>query len=529
MVEDEKRNINRATAVVGFFTFLSRVLGLVRDMVLAAFFGTGMVADAFVVAFKIPNLFRRLFAEGSLTISFIPVFTEYLTLKSKQDAFEMARVVFGILALILVVLSIAGVACAPWIVRLQAFGFGASGEKYELTVLLTRITFPYIFCISIVAFFMGVLNSLRHFGAPAAAPIFLNLGIIGAAFLISPFCERPVVGVAIGVIVGGVLQVALQIPWIMKSGLKIMPKWGPRHPAVKKIGLLLLPTVFGSAVYQLNSYVGTLLASLLAEGSVSWLYFADRLVQYPLGVFGIALGTAVLPSLAGQGVRREYEEFENTVSYSLRLVFFITLPATAGLIVLGEPLIRVLLQRHAFSETSTIMTARALFYYVLGLWAYAGIRVVVPAFYALQDTKTPVKAAVVALVVNFAAALVLMRPLGHGGIALALSVSSSVQFCLLTVLLKNKIQIPRFKGVLSTFLKSALAAAIMGLCIHLLHSRWLVTDSGTGLGGMLFHLSILIGSGIGIYFGMARVLGCSERTAVMDMFLSILPKRKGFG
>lgn len=341
----EKKNVSRAAGVVGFYTFLSRILGLVRDMVLAFFFGTGMTMDAFVAAFRIPNLLRRLFAEGSLTIVFIPVFTEYLTTKTKKDAFDLARIVLTLLLLVLVCVTLAGILLAPWIVRIQAWGFGSSGVKYDLTLFLTRITFPYIFFISIVAFFMGVLNSLRRFAAPAAAPIFLNVGIIGAAYLLSPHLAQPIVGVAIGVLIGGMLQVVLQVPWIIKEGLKLFPLWQPDHPAVKRIGMLMLPAVFGSAVYQLNSYIGTLLASFLAEGSVSWLYYADRLVQFPLGVFAIAISTAALPSLSTHAAKKDPDEFAKTLSHSLRLVFFIILPSMVGLILLGRPIIRVLFER----------------------------------------------------------------------------------------------------------------------------------------------------------------------------------------
>ncbi len=522
----EDENVSRAAGIVSFFTFLSRILGLVRDMVIAAFFGTGLVADAFVVAFRIPNLLRRLFAEGSLTIAFIPVFTEYLTSKTKEDAFEMARVVLTLLALILVVVTLLGVVFAPWVVRLQAFGFGASGDKYELTVLLTRITFPYIFLVSIVAFFMGVLNSLRRFAAPAAAPIFLNVGIIGAAYLISPYFQEPVVGVAIGVIIGGIIQVALQVPWILREGMKLFPVWLPGHPAVKQIGLLLLPAVFGSAVYQLNSFVGTLLASFLVQGSVSWLYFADRLVQLPLGVFAIAIGTAVLPSLSTQAANKDLDEFGNTFIHSLRLVFFITLPATAGLIILGEPIFRVLFERGSFDATSTLMTNKALFYYALGLWAVSGLRIVVPAFYALQDTKTPVKIAVVALFVNLIAGLSLMGPLKHGGIALALSMSASVQFCLLLFFLKRKIRLKKLRNVLFGFLKSAFASAIMGAGVLYLHSTFLTIDAASGLLNMIMDLSVLVVAGVAIYFAVARVLGCPEITAVQDMFLPFFRKMR---
>ncbi len=524
--ESEKKKVSRAAGVVGFYTFLSRILGLVRDMVIASLFGSGMAADAFFVALRIPNLLRRLFAEGSLTIAFIPVFTEYLTNKTKKDAFDLARIVLTILTLSLVIVTVLGILFSPWMVRIQAFGFGSSGVKYDLTVLLTRITFPYIFFISIVAFFMGVLNSLRHFAAPAAAPIFLNAGIIGAAYFISPRLPDPIVGVAIGVIIGGILQVGLQIPWVIKEGLKLFPRWQPDHPAVKRIGILMLPAVFGSAVYQLNSFIGTLLASFLAEGSVSWLYYADRLVQFPLGVFAIAISTAALPSLSTQAAINDLKQFGDILSHALRMIFFITLPATVGLIILGKPIIRVLFERGAFDAISTLMTNRALIFYALGLLAFSGTRIMVAAFYALQDTKTPVKIAVLAFLTNLIFSLLLMGPLKHGGLALSLSLASSIQFGLLIIFLKRKVKTVNLRPVLISGLKCAFAAAIMGIGIFYAHSRWLTADSGSGFLSMSTDLAGLIGIGVVLYFMLTKILGCRELGSLWDTFSPIIRRVK---
>lgn len=513
----EKKNVSRAAGTVGFYTFLSRILGLVRDGVVARFFGSGMAADAFFVAFRIPNLLRRLFAEGSLTIAFIPVFTEYLAKKTKEDAFQMARAVLTVLSLVLVVVTVLGVVLSPWVVRIQAYGWGGSGMKYDLTVLLTRITFPYIFLVSLVAFFMGVLNSLRHFAAPAAAPIFLNVGIIGATLWISPRLEEPIVGVALGVIIGGLLQVALQIPWLVRKGFSPTPSWMPGHPAVRRIGLLMLPAIFGSAIYQLNQFIGTLLATFLPGGSVSWLYYADRIVEFPLGVFAIAISTAVLPSLSKQVAAEDLADFRETLGHAIRLVFFITLPSMVGMIVLRMPIIRVFFQRGAFDALSTDMTAIALFFYSLGLWAFSANRVMVSAFYAFQDTKTPVKVAAVAMAANAIFSLLLMGPLKHGGLALALSLASTLQFVILVFILEKRKGIFDLKPVLRSVLKTLIASSVMALVVLYLHVHWLMADGLSASYTLALKLTVTILIGGIVYFMMAALLRCSELSSVLEL------------
>jgi putative peptidoglycan lipid II flippase len=510
--------------VVGFYTLLSRILGLIRDIVVARFFGAGMATDAFFVAFRIPNLLRRLLAEGSLTIAFIPVFSEYLTQKSRKDAFELARAVLYLLSLILAVVTVLGIFLSPWIVRLQAWGFGASGPKYDLTVLLTRITFPYIFLVSIVAFFMGILNCLRHFAAPAAAPIFLNLGIIASTLWISPFFSQPIIGVAIGVLIGGVLQVLLQLPWLVQKGVSLRPCWMPEHPAVKRIGILILPAIYGSAIYQLNQFIGTLLASFLPQGSVSWLYYADRLVQFPLGVFAIAISTAALPSLSKQVAEKDMSEFRETLSHSVRLTLFITIPAMAGMMVLGKPIIQVFFQRGAFGPLSTVMTERALFYYTLGLWAFSVNRVLVSAFYAFQDTKTPARIATIALLANVGFSLILMGPLKHGGLALATSLASTVQFFLLIFFLGRMPGVLHLKPMMASGLKSVFCSAAMGISLYLFHVKWIVPYTGASYWSLACRLGVIILIGIMVYFVMAVVLRCREVGSVKALGKPVLRK-----
>ena len=522
---NENDLVTRAAGVVGIFTFLSRILGLIRDMFIANFFGSGMSADAFFVAFRIPNLLRRLFAEGSLTVSFIPVFTEYLQNKSREEAFLLARVVLTFLVCIVTAITILGIILSPLIVKVIAPGFGGMGEKYALTVLLTRIMFPYIFLVSLLALFMGILNSLKHFSAPAIAPIFLNLSMIAVLIFIVPYMKTPTIGVAIGVIVGGVIQMALQIPFLMNKGLSFAPKWNIRHPALKKIGMLMFPTIFGSAIYQINQLIGTLLASLLREGSVSYLYYADRLVQFPLGVFAIAISTAVLPSLSREAAEGDIYRLKQTLSHALRLTMFITIPAMAGLIVLRQPIITLLFQRGAFTSFTTIMTAQALLYYSIGLWAFAGLRVFVSAFYSLQDTKTPVKVAVVAMIANIAFSLALMGPLKHGGLALALSLASTLQLFMLIFLLQKRLGGIEGSVVIRSMVRSFISSLVMSICIYFLAFKVFSSILEQKTFNLALGILIIVCAGLVIYVISAYVLGSKELSSLKEL-LKVFKKKE---
>jgi putative peptidoglycan lipid II flippase len=511
--------VNRATGVVAGATLLSRILGYVRDMVMAYFFGAGPAADAFIAAFRIPNLLRRLFGEGSLSIAFIPVFNEYLVRKGRRDAFAFASATLGFLALVMAAIAVMGVVLSPFIAHLVAHGYAEDPEKMALTVLLTRIMFPYIWFVSLVALSMGILNSLGHFAAPALAPVFLNLGMIAGVYYaasISGDNEVRVLGLALGVLLGGLFQLSIQIPPLISKGLKFWQRLRLYHPGLKKVGRLMLPTIFGAAVYQINIVVGTLLASLLPAGSVTYLYYADRLVQFPLGIFAIALATAVLPSLSRQAAQADLTGLAGTFRHALQLVLFITVPAMVGLILLRGPIVTLLFQRGDFDPNTTRLTAIALLYYGLGLWAFAAVRILVSTFYALQDTRTPVITATVAIAANIGLGIVLMGPMAHGGLALATALSSMLNLLLLVLALRRRLGVLGWRPIALSAAKTVLAAALMGVAIWV-GERFLLPALSGGSLALLASLGGLIALGIAVYLALAQAMGMGEVAAVLEI------------
>jgi putative peptidoglycan lipid II flippase len=512
----ENSKIARAAGVVGLATMLSRIFGFLRDMVVAAFFGAGLMTDAFFVAFRIPNLLRRLLAEGSLTVSFVPVFTEYLKKTSKEDAYELADIAFTTLSIILVIISLAGVLLSPVIVTIMAPGFIKVPAQYDLAVFLTRLMFPYIFFISLVALCMGILNALRHFAAPALSPVVLNISMICAAITLRDFFQEPIVALAIGVMAGGILQLAMQWPFLIRMGIRLKLNFNFKHPGLQRIGILMLPAAFGAAIYQINIFISTILASLLPSGSVSYLYYADRVVELPLGVFAIAIGTATLPSFSEQVIGGRFEELKKTISFSLRLILFITIPATVALIALRVPIISVLFQRGAFDVKATLLTAQALLFYAVGLWAFSVIRVIVSAFFSLQDTKSPMKAAIVALIVNVIFSVVLMFPLKHGGLALATSIASAVNVMMLYFVLKKRIGAILDREFYRSTFKIFVSSMVMWGAILLVEVflPWRVNGP---LSERLFFLTMCISTGAATFFILSCMIKCSEMMTVIEM------------
>ncbi|HEV8674169.1 MAG TPA: murein biosynthesis integral membrane protein MurJ [Methylomirabilota bacterium] len=501
----------RAAAVVGGATLVSRVLGFVRDMVVAQAFGAGPATDAFFVAFRLPNLLRRLVAEGALSSAFIPVFTEYLTTRPRPEVLRMFRAVAGGLVAVLAGLTVAGVLAAPALVRVMAPGFFSDATTGVLTVRLTRVMFPYLFFVGLAALGMGMLNAHRHFLMPALAPIMLNLAIIGAVFGLVPHLAEPVFGLAVGVLVGGVGQAAIQLPALARRGLLVAPVLDRRHPAVTRIVRLLAPVAVGQSASQLNILVDTIIASFLVGGSVSYLYYADRLVEFPLGVFGIAVATAVLPTLSEQAASGDVAALRATLAFAHRLAAFILVPAAIGLLVLREPLVRVLYQRGEFGPVETTQTAWALGFYTLGLLGFASAKIGAQGFYALGDTRTPVKVAIAAMVLNSILAVSLAFPLRHGGLALATSCSATVNALALAWLLRRRVGGGAVAGARRGWAQIGVASTALALA--LLATRWLWPPPAARLAEAGW-LAVMIAGGALVYAAAHAMLGTEEATAV---------------
>lgn len=519
-VKQEHSHISKRVGIIGFFTLVSRILGLVRDSVMAYAFGATLVADAFYVAFRIPNLLRRLVAEGSLTIAFVPIYTEYLK-RSRKDALAVLSIVFTCLSVVLAVIVILGIAFAPWIVKAVAYGFEGSQAKFDLTVYLTRIMFPYIFLISLVALAMGTLNSLKKFAAPAASPIFLNLAIIFGALVLRNYFPEPTAGVAVGVLLGGVLQLALQVPNLKREGMLPSLNLNWRHPALKSLGLMMIPSAYGAAIYQINVIVITLLASFLPHGTVSYLWYADRVSEFPLGIFAIAVATATLPTLSDHAADKDIVSFKETANYGLRLAFLIDIPAAAGLFILSFPIVRMLFERGVFSEQASVATAQTLQMFALGIPFVSGVRNLVPAFFALRSPRTPVMIATLALFWNAAVALLLMRPLLHMGLALAMASSSVMNFFLLLYLFRRKVGPVGGRKLLLSIARTAVATVAMSaFLIAAIHFGGLF-EAGSPYHRAAVLLALIAVSFI-IYIAIIRAISPDEYQAIVGM----IKKRK---
>lgn len=508
----QSEKIARNTAVVAAATFVSRLLGFLRDVIVAFALGAGLFADAFFVAFRIPNLLRRLFGEGSLTMVFIPVFSQIRQEQGEEAAREMARSALAWLMVVLCGITLLVQFLAGGLTFAIAPGFADDSELFSLTVKLVRICFPYIIFISGVALCMGILNASDHFFAPAFAPVILNLALIGSA-LFGYFGGLNVAEcMAWGVLLGGLGQWLLQQPFLRGRGFSWRGPWSWKNPGVAKMALLMLPTVLGAAVYQINILLGTLLASFLPTGSVSYLYYADRLVQFPLGVFGIAVSVAALPGLSALAAEKRMDDFSATLRSSQGLSLFIALPSTTGLLALAAPIIALLFQRGAFTSEAVAATSAALLAFAAGLPFIALARPLAAAFYALHDTRTPVKIAIVCLVLNIGLGLWLMNPLKHVGLALAVSLSSAANFLLLHLTLSRRLGRNVLPGV--SALKSIVLSSLVGL------GAWTTAESQ-------YLWLLLIPAWVVLYVAASLLLDMEEARLFMDMIRSRAKRRRG--
>ena len=427
----EPRGLLRSTSVVGSMTLLSRISGLARDIGFSHWFGAGLVMDAFFVAFKIPNLLRRFFAEGAFSAAFVPVISEYRTTRSREDTQAFIDRVTGTLGFALFTITALGVVAAPLLIMVFAPGFLGDNGRHALASDMLRLTFPYLFFISLTALSGAILNSYRRFAVPAFTPVLLNLVLIAFAGWVAPQMDRPAMGLAAGVFVAGAVQLGFQFPFLFRLKLLPRPRWGWAHAGVRRVLKLMLPVLFGSSVAQINILFDTLIASFLAAGSISWLYYSDRLMEFPLGVFGIALATVILPNLSEQHARSSGDAFSATLDWALRAVLIIALPAAVGLIILAEPLLTTIFYGGAFTESDVVMATASLVAYALGLVGFILVKVLSPGYFARQDTRTPVRIGVQALVLNMALNVVLVVTLvrtefyaPHAGLAAATTISA---------------------------------------------------------------------------------------------------------
>lgn len=508
--ESAKSGLLRSSVVVSVMTMLSRVLGMVRDMVVAAYFGSSPAADAFFIAFKIPNFMRRLFAEGAFAQAFVPVLSEYRAQRSLAEVKQLVDRVAGTLGLTLTAITGLGVVASPYLIMLFAPGFRDEPAKLALAGELLAITFPYLLLISLTAFCGGILNSYGRFAVPAFTPVLLNLCMIGATLFLTPYFDQPVMALAWGVFVAGLAQLLFQLPFLASIQLLPFPRPNRHDEGVKRIMRLMVPALFGVSVSQINLLLDTVLASFLKTGSVSWLYYADRLSELPLGAFGIAIGTVILPSLSRHHAGDDPKAFSATIDWALRMVLLLGVPAALALAILSEPLIASLFHYGKMTERDVVQSANALEAYSLGVLTFMLIKVLAPGFFARQDLKTPVRIAIYCMLANMAFNLVLIWPLQHVGLALATSLSSMLNTALLFWgLYKTGVYRPGPGWGLFGLRLLAGCAAMAALV------WWLNAPSAEwfawGWQRRAWELSLLVGGGIGAYAGAMVLLGLRMR------------------
>jgi len=503
-----KKNMNllKALAMVSSMTLISRVLGFVRDAVIARVFGVGIMTDAFFVAFKIPNLLRRLFAEGAFSQAFVPILAEYKNRQGEQDTRALIDRVATLLTLALVVVTLLGVLAAPWIVGLTAPGFKAQPEKFALTVELLRIVFPYIFFIALTACGGSILNTWSRFAVPAVTPVLLNLSFIFGAVVAAPWFDPPVKALAWAVCLGGLLQLALQIPFLAKIGMlpRFCLDW---HDAgVRRVLRQMAPAAFGVSVGQISLVINNIFASFLITGSVSWLYFADRLMEFPSGMLGVALGTILLPSLAKSYADENLQTYSALLDWGLRLTLLLAIPSAVALAVLSVPLVTTLFYYGAFTANDVTQTCNAVTAYAIGLVGLIAVKVLAPGYYARQDIRTPVKMGLITLVFTQLLNLVLIGDLQHAGLALAISLGATLNALMLLRGLRQRGVYQPQPGWMSFSLKLLIAVMVMAAVLWALMGAPAAWFAASGLYRVLW-LMLLVVAGSAVYFLTLFTLG----------------------
>ncbi len=506
---EKQHGLIRAAGWMSFMTLLSRITGYLRDSLQAILLGAANSSDAFVIAYRIPNMLRRLVGEGAMTSAFVPTFARYMKQDDGRAMWRFAASVLYALTLILAALVALGIAFSPLLVRVLAWGYGTIPGKFDLTVVLNRLMFPYIGFISLAALASGILNAFDVFTLPAFTPILLNLSIIGSALLLRNRFPDPSFAFAIGVLVGGFLQIAVQIPALLRHGLDLRFPRPLDREGLREVGWLILPRLFGVGITQINLVVDSQFASSLGSGAVSFLYYATRVTELTLGVFAISLSTVILPGLSRAAAAQDRETVRETLATTLRLLIFISLPATVGLVVLRLPIVHVLFERGRFGPRDTMFTASALAFYAIGLLPYALVNVQATAFYAHRDTRTPVKVGLATFFLHLGLNVGLRGPMGHNGIALSTSVSAIADSALLAWLLRGRAGPYLDRGVGLSAVRTLLASAAMAAAL-LVALPFVDVPALHGIAPKALALGSLIAGGVAVFLGVSVALGSAE-------------------
>lgn len=499
-------NLLKSLAAVSSMTMFSRVLGFARDAIVARIFGAGMATDAFFVAFKLPNLLRRIFAEGAFSQAFVPILAEYKSKQGEDATRVFVAYVSGLLTLALAVVTVAGMLAAPWVIMVTAPGFADTADKFTLTTQLLRITFPYILLISLASLAGAILNTWNRFSIPAFAPTFLNISMIGFALFAAPYFHPPVLALAWAVTVGGVLQLVYQLPHLKKIGMLVLPRVNFRDEGAMRVVKQMGPAILGVSVSQVSMIINTIFASFLASGSVSWMYYADRLMEFPSGVLGVALGTILLPSLSKSFSSGNHDEYCRLMDWGLRLCFLLALPSAVALGILAKPLTVSLFQYGKFTAFDAAMTQRALVAYSVGLIGIIIVKVLAPGFYSRQDIKTPVKIAIVTLILTQVMNLAFIGPLKHAGLSLSIGLAACLNASLLYwQLRKQKIFTPQPGW---SWFVTRLVISVLVMSAALVGMLYIMPDWSQGtMVWRVMRLMAVVVVGIVAYFAALAVLG----------------------